>query len=44
MEILIFNIAVVDVFKNIQKDPFEPLYEKGIHKGKIHSLAICPSR
>ena len=44
MEIYIFNFAVVDAVKTIYKDPFEPVYEKGIHAGAILSTSICPAR
>ena len=39
-----FNLAVVDAIKSVQKDPYEPLFDKGVHKGAILDLNICPTR
>ena len=44
VEIYIFNIAVVDEFRTTYKDPFEPIFEKGVHKGQILNLAVSPTR
>lgn len=44
LEIYIFNLAVVDAIKTVQKDPFEPLFEQGVHKGTIYDLSVCPTR
>lgn len=39
-----FNLAVVDAIRAVQKDPYEPLFEMGVHKGTIVDLSICPTR
>lgn len=44
LELCIFNIAVVDAIRTAYKDPFEPLFEKGVHKGNIVNLSITPTR
>ena len=44
LEISIFNIAVVDAIRTAYKDPFEPLFEKGVHKGSILNISACPSK
>ena len=44
LEISIFNIAVVDAIRTAYKDPFEPLFEKGVHKGSILNIATTPTR
>ncbi len=44
MEIYLFNLAVVDAIKSVTKDPFEPLFEKGVHNGTILNLSLCPQR
>ncbi|EGR28381.1 WD repeat protein [Ichthyophthirius multifiliis] len=44
LEIYMFNLAVVDAIKSVQKDPFEPLFEQGVHKGSILDLSLCPTR
>ena len=44
LELSIFNIAVVDAIRTAYKDPFEPLFEKGVHKGNILNLSTTPTR
>ena len=44
LDLFIFNKAVVDAVKSVHKDPFEPLFEKGVHTGAIKTIAICPSK
>jgi WD40 repeat protein len=40
----IFNKAVIDAVKTVNKDPFEPIFEKGVHHGPIKSVALCPTK
>jgi hypothetical protein len=35
LELTIFNMAMVDAIKTAYKDPFEPIFEKGLQKGAI---------
>lgn len=44
LDLYIFNKAVVDAVKSVHKDPFEALYERGVHTGTIKAIAICPSK
>jgi len=44
LDLYIFNKAVVDAVKSVQKDPFEPIFEKGVHNGAIKTVALCPSK
>lgn len=44
LELSIFNIAVVDAIRTAYKDPFEPLFEKGVHKGNIVNISSTPTR
>lgn len=44
IDLYIFNKAVVDAVKTMHKDPFEPLFEKGVHTGSICSINMCPSK
>ena len=44
LDLFIFNKAVVDAVKSVHKDPFEPLFEKGVHTGCIKTIAICPTK
>lgn len=34
----------MEALKSVQKDPFEPLFEKGVHKGTIFNIATTPMR
>ncbi|KAL4462030.1 hypothetical protein ABPG74_000875 [Tetrahymena malaccensis] len=44
LEIFMFNLAVVDAIRSVQKDPYEPLFDQGVHKGAILDLSVCPTR
>ena len=44
LELFIFNIAIVDAIRSAYKNPFEAIFEKGVHKGNILSLSVCPSK
>ncbi|CAD8184741.1 unnamed protein product [Paramecium pentaurelia] len=44
LELFTFNLAIVEALKSVQKDPFEPLFEKGVHKGTIFNIATTPMR
>ena len=44
LELFIFNIAIVDAIRSAYKNPFEAIFEKGVHKGTILSLSVCPSK
>lgn len=44
LELSIFNVAVVDAIRTAYKDPFEPLFEKGVHKGNILNISTTPTR
>jgi WD40 repeat protein len=44
VELFTFNLAIVEALKTVQKDPFEPLFEKGVHRGSILNLAMSPMR
>lgn len=44
LELFTFNLAIVEALKSVEKDPFEPLFEKGVHRGQIYNLAITPMR
>ena len=44
LELYIFNIAIVDAIRSAYKNPFEAIFEKGVHKGIILSLSVCPSK
>ena len=44
MELYFFNIVVIEAIKMAYKDPFEPLFDIGVHKGPILSIAVCPAR
>lgn len=35
---------MVDAIKTAYKDPFEPIFEKGLHKGTINGLSSCVAR
>jgi len=35
---------VVDAIRNIKKNPFEMLFDMGIHQGKIIDSSICISK
>lgn len=40
----IFNIAIVDAIRSAYRDPFEAVFEKGVHRGCIQQLSISPTR
>ena len=44
IDLYVFNKAVVDAVKTMHKDPFEPLFERGVHSGSISSINMCPSK
>jgi len=44
LELYIFNIAIVDAIRSAYKNPFEAIFEKGVHKGTILNLSVCPSK
>ena len=44
LDLFIFNKAVVDAVKSVQRDPFEPIFDKGVHSGMIKTIALCPSK
>lgn len=44
VELFTFNLAIVEALKTVQKDPFEPLFERGVHKGLVTGIAITPMR
>lgn len=44
LEITIFNVAMVDAIKTAYKDPFEPVFEKGLQKGAILGIESCVAR
>ncbi len=44
LDLFIFNKAVVDAVKSVQRDPFEPLFEGGVHTGTIKTFALCPTK
>ena len=44
LDLFIFNKAVVDAVKSVHKDPFEPLFERGVHTGAIKAVALCPTK
>ena len=33
LEVFVFNVAMVDAIRSAYKDPFEAIFEKGVHKG-----------
>lgn len=35
VELLLFNLAVIDAIKTAYKDPFELLFEGGVHQKEI---------
>lgn len=44
IELFTFNLAIVEALRTVQKDPFEALFEKGVHRGSILGLATNPMR
>lgn len=43
IDLYIFNKAVVDAVKTVHKNPFEPIFEKGVHSGAVLNISTCPS-
>jgi hypothetical protein len=40
IELFTFNLGIVDALRNVQKDPFEGLNEKGVHRGVIYNICV----
>lgn len=39
-----FNLAIVEALRTVHNEPFEALFDNGVHKGTINNVSVCPLR